>query len=107
VSALSHHRSQGRRPPETEPGANIEALHLIIRRRTWLYRLPGQRYAQTVTFKASVTASNARDLLRRTVGEPLELWARSANDGNRRGPDSGHQTAAFNRMHPARNARSR
>ena len=52
----------------------------MVRRRTWLYRLPGQRYAQTVSFKERVTASCARVLLRRTVGDPLELWARSAND---------------------------
>lgn len=53
---------------------------MIARRRTWLYRLSGQRYAQTVSFKDRVTASNARNLLRRTVGDPLELWARSADD---------------------------
>jgi hypothetical protein len=52
----------------------------MVRRRTWLYRLAGQRYAQTVSFKDRVTATSARDLLRRTVGDPLELWARSAND---------------------------
>jgi len=53
---------------------------MIVRRRTWLYRLAGQRYAQTVSFKNRVTASGARVFLRRTVGDPLELWARSAND---------------------------
>jgi hypothetical protein len=53
---------------------------LIVRRRTWLYRLPGQRYPQVISFKDKVTATSARNLLRRTVGDPLELWARSAND---------------------------
>jgi hypothetical protein len=53
---------------------------MIVRRRTWLYRLRGQRYAQTVSFQDRVTASGARMFLRRTVGDPLELWPRSAND---------------------------
>jgi hypothetical protein len=53
---------------------------MIVRRRTWLYRLPGQQYAQTVSFNDRVTAAAARSFLRRTVGDPLELWGRSAND---------------------------
>jgi len=59
---------------------------LIVRRRTWLYRLRGQRYAQTVSFKEQVTASSARGFLRRTVGDPLELWARSASDVKQASP---------------------
>jgi hypothetical protein len=53
---------------------------MIIRRRTWLYRLPGQRYAQAVSFDDRVTAARARSFLRRTVGNPLELWGRSQSD---------------------------
>lgn len=54
---------------QVEPTGEI----MIVRRRTWLYRLPGQAYAQVVTFNAPVTASQARDTLRRTVvGEPHE-----------------------------------
>jgi len=53
---------------------------MIARRRTWLYRLPGQPYAQTVSFDRRVTAAKAREFLRRKVGDPLELWARSVSD---------------------------
>ncbi|BAP90009.1 uncharacterized protein E1O_28780 [Burkholderiales bacterium GJ-E10] len=53
---------------------------MIVRRRTWLYRLAGQLHAQTVSFRDPVTASRARVFLRQSVGNPLELWARSAND---------------------------
>lgn len=54
---------------------------MIARRRTWLYRLRGQQYAQTVSFDHRVTAAKAREFLRRNVGNPLELWARSVSDG--------------------------
>lgn len=53
---------------------------MIVRRRIWLYRLEGQTFAQLVSFKTPVTASIARDMLRRTVGRPLELWAQSKSD---------------------------
>jgi hypothetical protein len=53
---------------------------MIVRRRTWLYRLAGQRYAQTVSFDDRVTAATVRIFLRHTVGNPLELWARSVTD---------------------------
>jgi hypothetical protein len=53
---------------------------MMVRRRTWLYRLPGQQYAQVVSFDDAVTATTARDFLRRTVGNPLELWARTFDD---------------------------
>lgn len=53
---------------------------MIVRRRTWLYRLEGQRYPQSVSFDDRVTAAKARSFLRRTVGNPLELWGRNEND---------------------------
>jgi hypothetical protein len=53
---------------------------MIVRRRIWLYRLAGQKFAQLVSFESPVTASKARDTLRRTVGQPLELWAQSKTD---------------------------
>ncbi|HUD26987.1 MAG TPA: hypothetical protein VMQ45_14970 [Burkholderiaceae bacterium] len=53
---------------------------MIVRRRIWLYRLPGQQYAQVVSFDDQVTAITARNFLRRTVGNPLELWARNVDD---------------------------
>lgn len=51
-------------------------LQMIVKRRTWLYRLPGQTYAQLISFDQPVTASKAREEIRRTVGEPSDLWGR-------------------------------
>jgi hypothetical protein len=51
---------------------------MIIRRRTWFYRLAGQSFARAITFKIPVTASIVREALRRSVGDPRELWGRSA-----------------------------
>lgn len=51
---------------------------MIVRRRTWFYRLAGQKFAHAITFKIPVTAAKVREALHRTVGDPLELWGRSA-----------------------------
>jgi hypothetical protein len=51
---------------------------MIVRRRTWFYRLAGQSFAQSITFKNAVTAPMVREALRRTVGAPLEIWGRAA-----------------------------
>jgi hypothetical protein len=51
---------------------------MIIRRRTWFYRLAGQRFAQAITFKIPLTATKVKEALSRTVGIPVELWGRSA-----------------------------
>jgi hypothetical protein len=53
---------------------------MIVRRRTWLYRLAGQQFAQTISFEQPVTASKVRDVLRRSVGNPLDLWGRNSSD---------------------------
>lgn len=53
---------------------------MIVRRRTWLYRLAGQQFAQTISFERPVTASKARDVIRRSVGTPLDLWGRTGTD---------------------------
>ena len=53
---------------------------MIVRRRTWLYRLAGQKSVQMVSFAKPVTTAKARDLIRRTVGIPVELWGRSTLD---------------------------
>ncbi len=53
---------------------------MIVRRRTWLYRLPGERLIRSVSFKTPVTASQAKVALRQTVGAPEELWGRSIRD---------------------------
>ena len=53
---------------------------MVIRRRTWLYRLAGQRYAQLVSFDRPLTSSGARMALQRSVGDPLELWGRNEKD---------------------------
>ena len=51
---------------------------MIVRRRTWFYRLAGQKFAHAITFKMPVTAVKVRDALSKTVGVPIELWGRSA-----------------------------
>lgn len=51
---------------------------MIVRRRTWFYRLAGQKFAQPITFSVPMTAAGVRDFLRRSVGRPLELWGRAA-----------------------------
>ncbi len=53
---------------------------MIVRRRTWLYRLAGQEFAQIVSFDHPVTAAKARDALSRSVGKPLDLWGRDKGD---------------------------
>jgi len=53
---------------------------MIVRRRTWFYRLEGQRFAQAVSFNQAVTSARARNILRRVVGAPLELWGRARDD---------------------------
>ena len=49
---------------------------MIVKRRTWLYRLRGQAFAQPISFDEPVTATKAREDLRRSVGDPLDLWGR-------------------------------
>jgi hypothetical protein len=51
---------------------------MIVRRRTWFYRLAGEQFAHAITFKLPVTATKVRDALRKSVGTPLEIWGRSA-----------------------------
>jgi len=53
---------------------------MIVRRRTWLYRLAGQRLVKSISFAHPVTASKVKDALRQSVGIPLELWGRSNAD---------------------------
>lgn len=53
---------------------------MIVRRRTWLYRLAGQPFAQIISFERPVTASMVRIALRRSVGIPLEVWGRNNTD---------------------------
>lgn len=52
---------------------------MIVRRRTWFYRLAGQKFAHAITFKIPVTAAKVRDALQASLGSvPLEIWGRSA-----------------------------
>lgn len=53
---------------------------MIIRRRIWMYRLAGQAFAQAISFDHPVTAAKVRDVLRRSVGSPVDLWGRSNSD---------------------------
>lgn len=49
---------------------------MIVHRRTWFYRLAGQDFAQAISFKMPVTATEVRDALRQKFGsKPLELWS--------------------------------
>lgn len=47
---------------------------MIAHRRTWFYRLAGQKFAHAITFRIPVTAAKVKEALRKTVGDPLELW---------------------------------
>jgi hypothetical protein len=50
---------------------------MIAHRRTWFYRLGGQKFAHSITFKMPVTASKVREALRLMVGAtPFEIWGR-------------------------------
>ena len=53
---------------------------MIVRRRTWLYRLAGQRKVRSVSFRIPLTASKVRQALQQSVGIPEELWGRSVGD---------------------------
>lgn len=53
---------------------------MITRRRNWLYRLSGQRFVHSVSFKRPLTATQVKEFLARNVGMPLELWGRSNDD---------------------------
>lgn len=50
---------------------------MIIRRRTWLYQLPGEREIHSVSFKTPLTLAQVRTELHRTIGKPLEIWGRT------------------------------
>lgn len=50
---------------------------MIAHRRTWFYRLAGQKFAHAITFRIPVTAAKVKEMLRKTVGDPVELWGRS------------------------------
>lgn len=50
---------------------------MIVHRRTWFYRLGGQKFAHSITFKMPVTANKVREALREMLGTaPLEIWGR-------------------------------
>lgn len=53
---------------------------MIVRRRTWMYRLAGQAFARSISFEQPVTATKVKDVLRRSVGLPLDLWGRDSAD---------------------------
>jgi hypothetical protein len=54
---------------------------MIVRRRTWLYRLPGQCFVRSISFKIPLTVAQVKAALRHTVGMPEEIWGRSMRDG--------------------------
>ncbi|MGE5337875.1 MAG: hypothetical protein ACM3PU_08595 [Gemmatimonadota bacterium] len=63
---------------------------MLLRRRIWLYRLSGQRFAQSISFDDRVTAAMARQYLRSTIGDPLELWGRSKSEVLNASQKNGH-----------------
>jgi hypothetical protein len=49
---------------------------MIVHRRTWVYRLAGQNFARTISFKVPVTAHHVREALQRMFGaRAFELWS--------------------------------
>lgn len=58
----------------------VKGKFMIVRRRTWMYRLAGQLLAQSISFDRPVTASKVRSALRLSVGLPVELWGCSSSD---------------------------
>jgi len=50
---------------------------MIIRRRTWLYQLPGEREVHSISFKTPLTLAQVKVQLHRTVGRPAEIWGRT------------------------------
>ena len=50
---------------------------MIIRRRTWLYLLPGEREIHSISFKSPLSLSQVKVELQRTVGRPAEIWGRT------------------------------
>jgi hypothetical protein len=51
-----------------------------VGRRTWLYRLAGQKRVQAVPFRESATTFMARRYLRHAVSNPFALLGRSICD---------------------------
>ncbi len=48
---------------------------MIVRRRTWSYRLSGDEFAKNISFNIPLTAQKARESLHRLLGAfPVELW---------------------------------
>lgn len=49
---------------------------MIAHRRTWFYRLAGQNFARTISFRIPVTAQKVRDTLTRMFGSrAFEIWS--------------------------------
>lgn len=50
---------------------------MIAHRRTWLYRLAGQKFAHAITFKVPLTVVQVREKLHQMFGaSSFEIWAR-------------------------------
>ncbi len=49
---------------------------MLVRRRTWFYRLAGERFAHAITFQMPLTSARAKAALLKAIGKPAaELWA--------------------------------
>lgn len=51
---------------------------MIVRRRTWFYRLAGQHFARVITFRNAITVAKVKETLRRAGEIPVELWGCSS-----------------------------
>jgi hypothetical protein len=48
---------------------------MLVRRRTWFYRLAGEQFAHAITFKLPLTSARAKEALLKAIGKPAaELW---------------------------------
>lgn len=49
---------------------------MLVRRRTWFYRLAGEKFAHAITFKMPLTSARAKAALLKAIGKPAaEIWA--------------------------------
>ncbi len=48
---------------------------MLVRRRTWFYRLAGEKFAHAITFKLPLTSARAKLALLKAIGKPAaEIW---------------------------------
>lgn len=49
---------------------------MIVHRCTWYYSVSGESFAKKISFETPVTASQVREILKRTLGiVAVEIWS--------------------------------